>query len=1082
MQSETRKSTCRLNMLLLLAILIIVLFSMPLIALAGQTSSRSFIPFNTPQYHYAASVEEAAWIPMDGSDGTVSWSNTANIIGPQDGIDTQLVNSSDNDRGCIIVSFGGTITLNNGVLQAYVHQPQSATQDMGMSISVADDIYGCNDTGWTAVFGYQEVGGPNSGGPNWYGGSYTGDVRAVRIEVWSGGGNILHLSRYFYIDAVRVWGETPLTLEVVNSQNNLVSTLNLNADGWPTPNPLTATVTLSCPAGGPTCIGPLNLSINSVTTPRFYVYGWAEVDQDPNSPDLICNETTSGTEFSYQGYTASCPTRGSGGVTVPFAVFAGESVIVQWHVWVQPSTVVDLDFSATWSTNTVTRTVQVPQANIHPIALFQGFFGNSESFVALLFEPLITTLEKMGYQRGHTLFVGKYDYIGDIADAAVELTDQLVNWQVVAQQVDWVNKFPDEQEGFFDLMALSQGALMARTYAQTGTYPVDLHRLLLIGGPNKGAPYVYRSREGLEADAGLWQLGLDFILPLKALTCGHFSVAGTPSNPIIYSSTLDRYETLHDPNCGMFFLPQILPVPGPSDPAYLFDDTGSYPFGRQANPLLEPPPANPVDDPWWSPTNPTPSTTYLNLNSPASLAILSDRIGGFGKLYLLYNDAINEAQGYRVHPNTEVAPLWRNGQVLDPLSFTGPSDGSVPSYSAQAADLWTGSNLVNLNVAGNNREERHANLPIYPESQQKIAQILTGITPPFTTTLNEMNNYVQGDVAAALKGLFITGMSPIELSITDPSGRRLGYDVTTGQIVDEIPTGIYEHLPDDTANLWIFDPLPGDYEFTVVGTDAGSYTILAQFVDATASVPILYKQDNILPAEVLTMTLAMPAKSEDVPYPPDVFAGPDKDALAGMPVTFMGTVSDINPGDTFTSLWDFGDSGSATNTLTPIHTFTDDGAYLVTLTVTDSTGFVVSDTLQVIVTQSPIYLPIILKQASGAATLTAPATDDNLPFISPIPTPTPIPPSSIINNLIANLDVACQQRQVDNQGVCHSLRGKLVKAQQYFNEGATDKAANELRAFINEVTAQQGKHIIVEIANRWITTVQQLLRQLQEQG
>jgi hypothetical protein len=41
---------------------------------------------------------------------------------------------------------------------------------------------------------------------------------------------------------------------------------------------------------------------------------------------------------------------------------------------------------------------------------------------------------------------------------------------------------------------------------------------------------------------------------------------------------------------------------------------------------------------------------------------------------------------------------------------------------------------------------------------------------------------------------------------------------------------------------------------------------------------------------------------------------------------------------------------------------------------------------------------------------------------------------------------------------------------------------NELQAFINEVAAQQGKHITVEIASRLITTAQQLLGQLQGQN
>lgn len=450
MQSETRKSIRWFIFLLGLTILISTL--PPILALAGQTHSPSFSPLYTPQYHYAANVEETARIAVGGSDGTVSWSNTANIIGPQNGTDAQLINSSDNDRGCIVVSLSGTVTLDNGAVQAYVHQPQSGTQDMGMRISVADDIYGCNDTGWTAVFGYQEVGGPNSGGPNWYGGNYTGDVRSVRIEVWSGGGNILHLSRSFYIDSVRVWGETPLTLEVVDPQSNPVTTMNLNNEGWPTPNPLTAIVTFSCPAGGPNCTDSFNLTIGSTNNARFYLYA-KELGADQYPMIVNCDDIFTGpTPHSHESYVGVC-TRAAVPGSTTFTVLAGDTKTLQWQVWIQPSQLADLDFVATWGTNTVTWTVQIPQAQIHPIGLLQGFFGNNESFVALLFGPLIETLEKMGYQYGDTLFVGEYSYLADITYAAGQLSDQLVTWQTTARQVDWVNKFPDEQEGFFDLMA-----------------------------------------------------------------------------------------------------------------------------------------------------------------------------------------------------------------------------------------------------------------------------------------------------------------------------------------------------------------------------------------------------------------------------------------------------------------------------------------------------------------------------------------------------------------------------------------------------------------------------------------------------
>jgi PKD repeat protein len=54
-------------------------------------------------------------------------------------------------------------------------------------------------------------------------------------------------------------------------------------------------------------------------------------------------------------------------------------------------------------------------------------------------------------------------------------------------------------------------------------------------------------------------------------------------------------------------------------------------------------------------------------------------------------------------------------------------------------------------------------------------------------------------------------------------------------------------------------------------------------------------------------------------------------------------------GDTHTIEWDFGDGCTTSGTLTPTHTYADDGTYTVTLTITDDLGLSGSDTLSVTV-------------------------------------------------------------------------------------------------------------------------------------
>ncbi|MFX1511400.1 MAG: PKD domain-containing protein, partial [Promethearchaeota archaeon] len=69
----------------------------------------------------------------------------------------------------------------------------------------------------------------------------------------------------------------------------------------------------------------------------------------------------------------------------------------------------------------------------------------------------------------------------------------------------------------------------------------------------------------------------------------------------------------------------------------------------------------------------------------------------------------------------------------------------------------------------------------------------------------------------------------------------------------------------------------------------------------------------------------------------NVNAGSDQTVNEGDEVRFSGSIDDpqIN---SYTITWDFGDGSTTTGTLTPTHTYVDNGTYIVTLTVTDTGG------------------------------------------------------------------------------------------------------------------------------------------------
>jgi PKD repeat protein len=82
---------------------------------------------------------------------------------------------------------------------------------------------------------------------------------------------------------------------------------------------------------------------------------------------------------------------------------------------------------------------------------------------------------------------------------------------------------------------------------------------------------------------------------------------------------------------------------------------------------------------------------------------------------------------------------------------------------------------------------------------------------------------------------------------------------------------------------------------------------------------------------------------------PIVDAGEDRTSSEGAPVAFNASFSDPGILDTHTIAWNFGDGATATDTLTPTHTYTNNGEYDVSLTVTDDEGASTTSTFKVTV-------------------------------------------------------------------------------------------------------------------------------------
>jgi outer membrane protein assembly factor BamB len=79
-----------------------------------------------------------------------------------------------------------------------------------------------------------------------------------------------------------------------------------------------------------------------------------------------------------------------------------------------------------------------------------------------------------------------------------------------------------------------------------------------------------------------------------------------------------------------------------------------------------------------------------------------------------------------------------------------------------------------------------------------------------------------------IKSLGVSVHSPAHIIVIDPLGRQVGFDPVTTTIVNEIPEAIYTDpsLWADIEVVWIPQPMEGNYEIRLLGTNTGSFTLV----------------------------------------------------------------------------------------------------------------------------------------------------------------------------------------------------------------------------------------------------------------
>jgi hypothetical protein len=785
-----------------------------------------------------------------------------------------------------------------------------------------------------------------------------------------------------------------------------------NTEGWPTPNPVVVTVTAGCPPG-PTCGGPLNINIGTALGPRFYLLG---------------TEGTGGcriqTDDASTPFSASTLDIGDCPVSIP----GGSTKTYRARLWMQPSSSAFLYMNSSWEGLTATRTLNVDPGLIHPLVFVHGILGSMPPQDLLItnaddarrldpfvgsYRPLLENLQKMGYEWNKTLFAVAYDWRNPNQESGDYLRRSLAT--VIARSTGWGMV---DEDGTADLVVHSMGGLVSRAYIQGEAYAGNVRKVVFIASPHKGFPFNYRTWEGgtwadyvyaapLPSGSGvLFTLLQDRVIwptlvakkfgpgPADLAGCNFISVTpgdGLPAPPesglvFVYQpdptgfyvcSQAHVHSWSHHPSRGIGSLPQMLPTV--DMPVYLVDaNRRHYPHGRPANSWLE------------------------SLN--ADIGDLEAKLGA-DDIYVIYGDGAPITDWtYVVGPPSGL--LWAQGTVQSieenprgddlipvPSSTLRLSGllGSVPEGNEVGVDAAPGCGPVGCTSG------RHVPI-VYQRATQAdlVPSFLTGLTLPFHTAYSPP--WVIPDELFEL--FTVMGGCPIDVMITDPLGRRLGYDPNSGNVWREIPNSVLAEPGVAPPILMIANPVPGTYSLTASGYGDGPYSLR---VDRTGELvaPIVVFGEEAAPGDMDEFTVELFENGA-----PRADAGPDQTVSAGEDcigrVVLDGTGSADPDDDPLRYTWSgpFGTAGGPTPVVGLAL-----GTHLVTLTVDDGKGQADADTVLITVedTTPPTILapePIVAEQTSRDGTpVTIPpprvvdncsevTVDDDAPEVFPLGTTT----------------------------------------------------------------------------------------------